>query len=151
NRLTGEPLVPVEERPVPQQGGVPDDMPSPTQPFLKNPAYDLYPGDLKADDMYGFTFWDEGKCRDAFKSYFYAGRYTPPSIKGSVVFPYDYGIMNWGGLAIDPARNILVVNTSRVFAAISMVPRRDVDARIAAGNPPASLALGTPYAVDRRI
>ena len=151
NRLTGEPLVPVEERPVPTQGGAPDDMPSPTQPFLTNPTYDLYPGDLTLDDMWGFTFWDRGKCRDLFQKYFYKGRFTPPSIQGSLVFPYDYGIMNWGGLAIDPSRNILVVNTSRVFAAITMVPRKEADQRIAQGNPPTSLALGTPYAYDRTL
>ncbi len=151
DRRTGEPLVPVEERPVPQQGGAPDDTPSPTQPFLTNPAYDLYPGDLTADDMWGFTPWDKGKCRDAFNSYLYEGRYTPPSVKGSIIFPYDFGIMNWGGLAIDPDRNILVVNTSRVFSAISMVPRKEADARIARGDPPVSLALGTPYAFDRKV
>jgi quinoprotein glucose dehydrogenase len=151
NRLTGEPLVPVEERPVPQKGGVPDDTPSATQPFVTNPAYDLYPGDLGADKMWGFTFYDKGKCRDLFNSFLYEGRYTPPSIQGSVIFPYDYGIMNWGGLAIDPDQNILIVNTSRVFAAITMTPRDKVAERIAKGNPPTSLALGTPYAYDRQV
>jgi quinoprotein glucose dehydrogenase len=151
NRLTGEPLIPVEERPVPQTGGVVDDRPAPTQPFLTNPAYDLYPGNLSADDMWGFTFWDKGKCRDAFNALLYEGRYTPPSTQGSAVFPYDYGIMNWGGLAIDPTRNILIVNTSRVFAEIKMVPRAEADARTAAGNPPTMAAIGTPYAYDRII
>jgi len=151
NRLTGEPLVPVEERPVPQTGGVPDDKPAPTQPFVANPTYDLYPGDLKADDMWGFTFWDKGKCRDAFNALLYEGRYTPPSTKGSAVFPYDYGIMNWGGLAIDPTRNLLIVNTSRAFAEIKLVPRAEAEARAAAGHPPTSQALGTPYAVDRIV
>jgi quinoprotein glucose dehydrogenase len=151
NRLTGEPLIPVEERAVPQTGGVADDMPAPTQPFLTNPAYDLYPGNLSADDMWGFTFWDKGKCRDAFNALLYEGRYTPPSTQGSAVFPYDYGIMNWGGLAIDPTRNILIVNTSRVFAEIKMVPRVEADARTAAGNPPTMAAIGTPYAYDRLV
>jgi quinoprotein glucose dehydrogenase len=151
NRLTGEPLVPVEERAVPQTGGVPDDTPSPTQPFLTNPTYDLYPGNLSADDMWGFTFWDKGKCRDAFNALLYEGRYTPPSTQGSAVFPYDYGIMNWGGLAIDPTRNILIVNTSRVFAEIKMVPRKEADARAAAGNPATMQAVGTPYAYDRIV
>jgi quinoprotein glucose dehydrogenase len=151
NRLTGEPLVPVEERAVPQTGGVPDDTPSPTQPFLTNPTYDLYPGNLTADDMWGFTFWDKGKCRDAFNALLYEGRYTPPSTQGSAIFPYDYGIMNWGGLAIDPTRNILVVNTSRVFAEIKMVPRKEADARAATGNPATMQAIGTPYAYDRIV
>jgi quinoprotein glucose dehydrogenase len=151
NRLTGEPLIPIEEKPVPQTGGVADDTPSPTQPFLTNPAYDLYPGNLSADDMWGFTFWDKGKCRDAFNALLYEGRYTPPSTQGSAVFPYDYGIMNWGGLAIDPTRNILIVNTSRVFAEIKMVPRKEADARAAVGNPATMPAIGTPYAYDRII
>ncbi len=151
NRLTGEPLIPVEERPVPTTGGVPDDKPSPTQPYVTNPTYDLYPGDLKAEDMWGFTFWDKGKCRDAFNALTYEGRYTPPSTEGSAVFPYDYGIMNWGGLAIDPTRNLLIVNTSRAFAEIRLVPRAEAEARAAAGHPVVSQALGTPYAVDRIV
>jgi len=151
NRLTGEPLVPVEERPVPTTGGVPDETPSPTQPFVTNPTYDLYPGDLSAKDMWGFTFWDEGKCRDAFNALFYEGRYTPPSAKGTAVFPYDYGIMNWGGFAIDPNKNLLVVNTSRVFAEIKLVPRAEAEARAKAGHPAGMPAIGTPYAYDRIV
>ncbi|HEX4505840.1 MAG TPA: pyrroloquinoline quinone-dependent dehydrogenase [Alphaproteobacteria bacterium] len=151
NRLTGEPLVPVEERPVPTTGAVPDETPSPTQPYVTNPTYDLYPGDLSAKDMWGFTFWDEGKCRDAFNALLYEGRYTPPSSKGTAVFPYDYGIMNWGGFAIDPNKNLLIVNTSRVFAEIKLVPRAEADARAAAGHPAGMPAVGTPYAYDRII
>jgi quinoprotein glucose dehydrogenase len=151
NRLTGEPLVPVEERPVPTTGGVSDETPSPTQPYVSNPTYDLYPGDLSAKYMWGFTFWDEGKCRDAFNALLYEGRYTPPSAKGTAVFPYDYGIMNWGGFAIDPNKNLLIVNTSRVFAEIKLVPRAEAEARAAAGHPAGMPAVGTPYAYDRII
>jgi quinoprotein glucose dehydrogenase len=151
NRLTGEPLIPVEERPVSQAGGVAEDRPAPTQPFTTNSAFDLYPGDLRADDMWGFTFWDQGHCRDMFNALTYEGRFTPPSTKGSAIFPYDFGIMNWGGLAIDPIRNILIVNTNRVFADVKMVPRAEAEARPATGKPPLMQALGTPYAYDRTI
>jgi quinoprotein glucose dehydrogenase len=61
NRLTGEPLVPVEERAVPTTGGVPDDTPSPTQPFLTNPTYDLYPGNLSSRRHVGLYLLGQGQ------------------------------------------------------------------------------------------
>ena len=63
NRVTGEPLFPVEERPVPQDGAVEGEYLSPTQPFPTRPP-PLHPSKLTPDDAWGFTFWDRGKCRE---------------------------------------------------------------------------------------
>jgi quinoprotein glucose dehydrogenase len=145
NRETGEPLVPVEERPAPQ-GALPGDTVSPTQPFPANPAYVLHPGKLTEDDMWGFTFWDRNKCREEFRKYRNDGLYTPPSTQGSILFPYTNGIMNWGSVSVDPARNILVVNTSRILSQITMVPREEAEAQMAKGAF-FQQAKGTPYAV----
>jgi len=144
NRDTGEPLVPVEERAVPQAGAAPGETLSPTQPFPANAAYNLHPGDLTENDMWGFTFWDRNKCREEFRKYRNEGLYTPPSTEGSILFPYTNGIMNWGSMSIDPARNVLVVNTSRVLSSITLVPREEADGN---KNPFVQPAKGTPYAV----
>ena len=63
NRETGKPVIPVEERKVPQ-GAAPGDQLSPTQPFPVAPP-PLAPSHITADDAFGLTFWDRGKCRDA--------------------------------------------------------------------------------------
>ena len=63
DRRSGEPLLPVEERPVPQ-GGVPGEKLSPTQPFPLRPA-PLHPATLTPDDAFGFTPWDRAECREA--------------------------------------------------------------------------------------
>lgn len=150
NRETGVPLVPVEERPVPQTGAVPGETLSPTQPFPTNPAYIMHPGNLTIDDMWGFTFWDRNKCRAAFKNYRNEGLYTPPSLEGSIMFPYTNGIMNWGSVAIDPVRNILIANTTRTLSEITLVPRAEAERRGALGEF-FQQAKGTPYAVENNI
>jgi len=149
DRTSGVPLVAVEERPAPQGGAVIDETPAPTQPIPSNPAYVLHPGDLTEADMWGFTPWDRGKCREQFRKFRYQGLYTPPSLQGSILFPHGLGIMNWGGIAIDPRRDLLIVNTSRVPTSILLVPRKDADSMIKVGEALGPM-LGTPYAFKIR-
>jgi quinoprotein glucose dehydrogenase len=145
DRQTGRPLVPVEEIPAPQGGAAPGETLAATQPVPSNPAYVMYPRNLTKDDMWGFTPWDKAKCRAQFEALRFDGAFTPPSIEGSVEWPSAMGVMNWGGVSIDPTRGILIVNTSRVATVTRLVPRVDADARIARGEP-LSPAYGTPYA-----
>src|SRR3546814_14992281 len=85
DRLTGKPLFPVEERKVPAST-VPGEHASPTQPFPTRPA-PLHPLTLSRDALWGLTFWDKGKCRDAFDALDYQGVFTPPSLKGTLEYP----------------------------------------------------------------
>jgi quinoprotein glucose dehydrogenase len=147
NRETGQPLVPVEERPVPQSGAVPEEYLSPTQPFPANDAFILRRPDLTEADMWGFTPWDRGKCRETFRRLKYDGMYTPPSLQGTLTYPNNLGIMNWGSASIDPVHKLLVVNTSHVATITTLIPRKEADARIAHGEwllP----QIGTPYAAS---
>ena len=145
DRQTGQPLVPVEERPVPRQGGLPGEEPAPTQPFPANRTYDLHPGPLTEENAWGFTFWDRGKCRDKVKALRNEGIFTPPSEQGSVMMPHNMGIMNWGGLAIDPERHLLVVNASYIGSELKAWPREEADRQRAAGNVYVQPGEGTPY------
>jgi quinoprotein glucose dehydrogenase len=146
NRLTGEPLVPVEERPAPQAGAAPGEHLSPTQPAPVNGAYALLRPTLTASDMWGFTFWDRDKCRALFSRHRYAGVFSPPSLEGTVTYPNNMGVMNWGSVAIDPSRNLLIVNTSHIASITQLVPRASADAAFARGE--WLLAQeGTPYAL----
>ena len=147
NRETGEPLVPVEERPAPQQWAVEGEQLAPTQPVPVNETYVLQRPKLTEDDMWGFTPWDRGKCRDLFRAKNYEGVFTAPSLKGSITYPDNLGVMNWGSAAIDPVRNLLVINTSHVATVAQLVPRAQADARFAKGEWLLAQA-GTPYAAQ---
>ena len=81
NRETGEPLFPVEERPVPLTGAIEGERYSPTQPFPTNPAF-IVRRELSRDDIWGFTPWDKGKCMDLFEGANWEGVFTPPSTSG---------------------------------------------------------------------
>lgn len=120
DRDTGVPVFPVEERPVPQ-GGVAGEVLSPTQPYPTHiPA--LVPQTISPDDAYGFTPWDRGACRDAIAAARHEGLYTPPSEQGTILFPLTGGGVNWGGITIDPVKQILYANTSRGAHLITLFP-----------------------------
>jgi quinoprotein glucose dehydrogenase len=133
NRVTGEPLFPVEERPVPQTA-VPGETPAQTQPFPVDEAFVLHPETLTEEDMWGFTPWDRGKCKEQFRALRYEGIFTPPSIEGTLQLPSFMGALNWGSAAIDEARGVLVVNRNNVATTVRLIPREQADARIAQGE-----------------
>ncbi|MFM7783059.1 MAG: PQQ-binding-like beta-propeller repeat protein, partial [Gammaproteobacteria bacterium] len=108
DRANGAPLYPIEERPVPQ-GGVPGETLSPTQPFPTHPA-PLHPSRLEPGDAHGFTPIDWFNCRGKIAKARWDGAFTPPSLEGSIGYPHTSGGMNWGGVAIDPVRGLLIVN-----------------------------------------
>ena len=120
DRDTGKPVLPVEERAVPQ-GGARGEALSPTQPFPADLPL-LAPSRLSPDDAWGLTPWDRGKCRELIAAARNQGLYTPPSEQGTIVFPFTGGGINWGGVAIDPATDIVYVNTSRVVHLVTLFP-----------------------------
>lgn len=146
NRETGEPLFPVEERPVPQGGPAPYAL-SPTQPFPVLPE-PIHPDTLTEDDMFGFVWFDRQACVKEFRELNYAGRYTPIGTEPTLVYPGFMGGSNWGSVSYDPQRNLLIANTTRVPAVIELVPREVVDAP--GFSQPVERQEGTPYAVKRR-
>ncbi|MBH1997601.1 MAG: pyrroloquinoline quinone-dependent dehydrogenase [Sphingomonadaceae bacterium] len=133
DRRTGRPLSPVIERPVPQ-GGVASEHLAPTQPFPANPAFIIRDPDLTEDDMWGFTFYDKGKCKAQFRAADYKGLFTPPSTKGWIQFPSFQGASNWGGVTIDPERGILIANTQQVASVMKLVPQAEIAVRQKAGD-----------------
>jgi len=148
DRLTGAPLIPVEERRVPQ-GGVPGEQLSPTQPFPIAPKQ-LVPSRIKPNDAYGLTFWDRGVCRDIIAKSRNEGMYTPPSLKGTILYPFTGGGSNWGGMAFDEKHDIAYVNTSSAMHLVKLIPRAEFDAFDAAHpNKEVSPQTGAPYGMLR--
>lgn len=126
DRRTGEPLVPFEERPVPQ-GGVEPDYLSPTQPFSL--YHTLARRDLTEADMWGMSPIDQLWCRIQFRQAAYQGIYTPPtSDRHWIQYPGYNGGSDWGGIAIDPARGIIVANYNDMPNHNRLVPREEADA-----------------------
>jgi quinoprotein glucose dehydrogenase len=151
NRATGEPLWPIEERPVPTDG-VPGEVLSPTQPFPTHLA-PFGKMSVSPDDAWGFTAFDKAGCRDAIASMRHGGIYTPPSEQGTVMMP-GLAVTNWGGAAFNPAtQNLIVpVNTAPTF--LRVVPVADLSEEDLnspmAGKPfgPPGRIVGTDYAVQ---
>jgi quinoprotein glucose dehydrogenase len=119
NRLTGVPLLPVEERPVPQSD-IPGEQSSPTQPFS---TISLVPERISPSDAWGLTAEDVARCRDQMQASRWDGMFTPPSLQGTLVFPSHVGGVNWGSAAYDPTHHVMVANTNRLIAWVKLIPR----------------------------
>ncbi|HEX3408477.1 MAG TPA: PQQ-binding-like beta-propeller repeat protein, partial [Caulobacteraceae bacterium] len=126
DRDTGAPIVPVVERPVPQ-GAAPGETLSPTQPFPVAPA-PLAPSRITRKDAFGILPSEKSACAKAIAGARAEGLYTPPSLQGTIVYPFTGGGVNWGGLAFDPAHNIVYVNTSSAMHLVRLIPRDKVQA-----------------------
>ncbi|WP_158813153.1 glucose/quinate/shikimate family membrane-bound PQQ-dependent dehydrogenase [Methylocapsa sp. S129] len=120
DRRTGKPIVPAPERPVPQ-GAAPGDHVSPTQPFSEltfRPE-----AKLTGADMWGATMFDQLACRILFHKLRYEGTFTPPSLQGTLVFPGNLGMFEWGGIAVDPVRQIAIANPIAMPFVSKLIPR----------------------------
>ena len=154
DRRDGHLLVPAPEKPVPQ-GAAPGDRLSPTQPFSE---LSFRPRkDLTGAQMWGTTMFDQLACRIMFKRLRYEGPFTPPSEQGTLVFPGDFGMFEWGGIAIDPVRKIAIANPQSIPFVSRLVPRgKDNPAAPNSAHPPGTELgvqpmYGTPYGVELGI
>jgi quinoprotein glucose dehydrogenase len=125
HRETGEPASPIEERSVPRSD-VAGEPTSPTQPFpLTLPA--VTPQRLSADQAWGPTPADRDACRMAISQLRYDGPFTPPSVRGSLLYPGNTGGLTWSGYAFDPQRSLLLVNTNNLPTRARLLPREEFD------------------------
>jgi quinoprotein glucose dehydrogenase len=122
DRRTGEPIIPVREVPAPT-GAIAGDHTAPTQPFS---GLTFMPRPLTGADMWGITMFDQLACRIALKQLRYEGRYTPPSLEGTLVYPGNFGVFNWGGVAVDPVRQVMFGMPTYLAFTSRLVPRDQV-------------------------
>jgi quinoprotein glucose dehydrogenase len=110
NRVTGEPLWPIEERAVPKSD-VPGEEAWPTQPFPTKPP-PFARQKFTTDDINPYIPAEErATFRDRILSARNEGLFTPPSLRGSVEMPGHNGGANWGGSAVDPSAGLLYVQS----------------------------------------
>ena len=144
DRVTGRPVWPIEERPVPASD-VPGEHAAPTQPFPTRPApYDRQ--GLTTDDLIDFTPALREKALAVVKPYRLGGLFTPPSLaeapdgtKGTLSFPGSVGGANWEHGAYDPETGMLYVGsfTNPALLALANVPEKsDMDFIAIGGAPP---------------
>ncbi|HYO83638.1 MAG TPA: pyrroloquinoline quinone-dependent dehydrogenase [Bryobacteraceae bacterium] len=115
DRITGQPLYGMEERPVPQST-VPGERTSPTQPFpLKPPP--LSKVEFRSEDMYDLTPEHAAFCQELFEKNRMkpSSLYTPLGLEGNnLMFPSTLGGGGWGGLSSDPLLGYLFVNVNNL-------------------------------------
>jgi len=108
DRETGAPLADVRELSTSQEGLVPGERLSPTQPFSVGMPSFRGP-DLREQDMWGVTPLDQLSCRIMFKETRYNGPYTPPGLTTSIQYPGPAGGFDWGMTYTSPAGRQFVV------------------------------------------
>jgi glucose dehydrogenase len=103
DRKTGQPIFPIEERPVPQSD-VPGEKSSPTQPFPTKPAPFARQSFTENDINPYLPEAEQETLRQRLRSARNDGLFTPPSLQGSIQLPGHNGGANWGSSAVDPTR-----------------------------------------------
>lgn len=147
DRRTGEPLLPVTEEPAPQ-GAVEGDFTAETQP---RSAMSFAPEPLREADMWGATMLDQLFCRIRYHQLDYEGRYTPPSTNGTIVYPGNFGTFNWGGVAVDPQRGVVIANPVYLAFVVRLIPREDdTTDYVSEGEPGFNENYGAPFAARMR-
>jgi len=119
DRVTGRPVWPIEERPVPASD-VPGEVASLTQPFPTRPG-PISPQGMTLDDAFDLTPELKTQAQEQLKRYRLGPLYTPPSVQGTFQRPGVIGGANWGGAAFDPDSSWLYVKTSNSPAVIRIV------------------------------
>ena len=130
DRLTGEPIWPIEERPVPQTD-VPGEWTSPTQPFPTKPPPFERQG-FTEDDLLDFTPELRARAVEVVSAYRMGPIFTPPSLaeapdgsRGTLSLPSTTGGANWEGGALDPETGYLYVGSQTNASVLAMIEGGD--------------------------
>jgi quinoprotein glucose dehydrogenase len=121
DRVSGKPVWPIEERPVPASD-VPGEHAWPTQPFPTRPP-PITPQGVTFDDAFDLTPELRAEAEAELKKYRLGPLFTPPSLEGTIMRPGVIGGANWGGGAFDPETGMLYVKTTANQPAIARVAK----------------------------
>lgn len=129
NRETGQPIWPIEERPV-EKGDVPGEWYSPTQPFpTKPPAFDRQ--GVSVDELIDFTPALREEALKIVANYKMGPMFTPPVVSkpegpwATLTMATAGGGANWPGGSVDPETGIVYVSSQAVISGISVIPAGD--------------------------
>jgi len=151
DRATGAPVWPIEERPVPQSD-LDGEKSAATQPVPV--GIDAFAGQIiKREDIFGVTPLDKAWCQREFDTMRYDGLYTPPSEKGTLLFPSALGGGNWGGAAFDPASNTLIIKAENLASRLKFIKKadREKEDQVPSVDYLTRPLKGTPYRTEGEI
>jgi quinoprotein glucose dehydrogenase len=112
DRVTGAPVWPIVERPVPTDSDVPGEKPYPTQPFPSKPPAFVDQG-VSLEDANDLTPEIKAKAQEQMQRFRIGPLFTPPSLRGTLQRPGQGGGGSWGGAAFDPETGYLIVRATR--------------------------------------
>jgi quinoprotein glucose dehydrogenase len=118
DRVTGKPVWPIEERPVPSSD-VPGEKASPTQPIPSKPAPFEYQGS-DPRDLADFAPEIRALAEKAIQGFRTGPLFTPPSLEGTISRPGTTGGANWGGAAVDPATGMIYIPSRNAHAVLRL-------------------------------
>jgi quinoprotein glucose dehydrogenase len=110
DRVTGEPIFPIEEQPVPKSD-VPGESTWSTQPIPVKPP-PLSRSSMTRDEVSDVTPESHRYCLELFDQLHNNGRYTPYGLKPTLVFPGTLGGATWSGVSFNPSLGYIFVNTN---------------------------------------
>ena len=121
DRVTGQPLWPIEERPVPKSD-VPGEQAWPTQPFPTKPPPFARQALTEKDVSPYMPDAEQATWRERIRNARNEGLFTPPSMKGTVTIPGVGGGASWGTAAVDPAKGFLYIVSKDAPTIITITP-----------------------------
>lgn len=126
DRVTGKPIFPIIEKPVHTNTSLEGERLWPTQPFpvLPKPFARQTITEADLNTLVSASSFQDIKRR--FHTYRSDGIFTPPSVKGTLVFPGYDGGGEWGGGAVDPETNIMYINNNEMAWVLNMVKNKEV-------------------------
>ena len=154
DRVTGEPVWPIEERPVPASD-IPGERASPTQPFPTKPAPFEYQG-VTIDDLVDFTPEIRRMAEEVVSQFRIGPLYTPPSLfveggnQGTLARPNASGAATWAGAAVDPQTGMLYVPSNNRYSVFRLREARPGEAgnlryrEVREGGAPPRMPQGLP-------
>ena len=119
DRVTGEPVWPIEEQAVPTDTDLVGEVPSPTQPFPTKPEPFEYQG-TSIDDLVDFTPEIRQMAIEAVQGFRLGPLYTPQTVGGTVMRPSVLGGANWSGAAVDPETGYLYVPSNNNHSVVRL-------------------------------
>jgi quinoprotein glucose dehydrogenase len=114
DRVTGQPVWPIEERPVDTKSEIPGEKVYPTQPFPTRPP-PMGPQGVSLNDANDLTPEIKRLAQEQMKRYTLGPIFTPPTFKGLLQRPSNNGVSNWGGGAVDPETGFLYLRASDTY------------------------------------
>jgi quinoprotein glucose dehydrogenase len=127
DRRTGKPILPVRQVSAPTKTDIPGMRVSPVQP---ESSLSFMPRPLTGADMWGASPFDQLWCRIRFKSANYEGPYTPLTTRRNIAYPGQLGVFDWGGVAVDPVRQVMIGTPVHMAYIFQLVKRPNPTANV---------------------